>query len=65
MSSMFEGQTSLISFDLKNFETKKVSDINNLFYNCSNLSYIGTREFDSKSFRYYLNAFTYLSIIEI
>ena len=43
MDGMFEGNKNLTSLDLGSFDTHNVTDMYNMFYNCSNLStiYVG------------------------
>jgi surface protein len=46
MESMFENCHSLISLNLKNFNTKKVVNMNKMFYNCTSLISLDLRSFD-------------------
>ena len=50
MSYMFSKCSSLKNIDLSNFNTQKVTDMNNMFYNYSSLENINLSNFNTKMF---------------
>ena len=48
MNTMFQACNELISLDLSNFNTSKVTDMSYMFYGCNKLKYLNLSNFSIK-----------------
>jgi surface protein len=49
MAKMFDACSSLLSLDISNFNTQKVTDLQKMFSGCSSLTYLNLSNFDTSS----------------